>query len=483
MPKTLFKNEFAEVAEDGSRLVVKFPYSPSVSAKLKTRCSAQWNPGERAWIVDKKFKDWVVNLIRDYFDGEQKLVLAYTDGDSPAVNGAPVVSYSRDSERIKKPFTGAILMRHSHGSRRYPVFGGVTIFRALIASKTEISASEYAVFPDKPELMDLAESIARDTEVELSADGSKELFDKIKSELERVESRTATKAVIVEGFLVASRLLSPAVLQLRFAEIFRGTPLGKKIIDAVTGYFKNKMKRLSAKFYTQILSEHAVKIADGMYLVPTSRAPEFLREVEKLREEYRVYEEKLRAFFYRREVPEGLRKTAKIEPEYLDVLEEYLQGRGMSLSDIEIPAIEKRVSVSLIPLRLAPELFENYVEERARRLRDEKLREVADEVREVREQMVAKIEEEVERKIAELTEKLKEAAKAKVTKKRLRKLKENLKSIEQLASELGMAEIHSPKLRAAEGMIEALMQGKTEDIEKLAEPTSGRVKALLEVAL
>ncbi len=484
MSEVVFRNENAQIVENGSELIVRFPFAPEVSKILKTRCSARWDSSRKAWIVSRKHRKYVSNLLRGYFDGETKIIVAYTDRDSPRVNGAPVVGYYRDSEWVKKPFEGLILHRRSHGSRKHPVFGGVVIFRAVVADRTEIDAEKYAVFNDRPEYMDVAVAVRNSHELGYDSKSTEKLFDTVVEELKRLEKTSVSEStVVVEGFLVLSRLPSPAVLQLRFSEVFKSTPVGKKIIDTVTGYFRNRLKRLAARYYTGILSEHAVKIADGMYLVPTKRAPAFLSEVERLREEYREYEEKLRAFFYHREIPEGVRKSAKIDPEYLDVLEEYLQEKGMSLSDIEIPAIADRVTIGLIPLRIAPELFENYIEESARKLRDDRLREVAEEVKAVREQMVASVEEEVEKKIVELAEKLREAARAKVTRRRLKFLRARVKDVEKLATELGMAEKHSARLHVMKGIIDAMEKGKTEDIEEVVKPTSGRVKALLEAPI
>ncbi len=295
------------------------------------------------------------------------------------------------------------------------------------------------------------------------------------------------EAIIIDGFLVTTTLPSPSLLEIRFKEMFKNTVMGSKAVHTVKGWFLNKLKRLSAKYYTDILKNNAIKLSSiggGLYLLPISKVSVFKREVEKLKEEYKTYESQLKDFLERGIIPSNINTNAEFDSEYLVLLKDYLESQGVTETIFEAPKISERVKVNLIPLRISPELFEKYVEESAKDYKQEKLNEVAEDVRLTREAMIQDMEKDIEKKISELQKMLQEALKKKVTKKRIKSLRSTFANIEYSASEIGLAEKHSARFEAMKEVISALASDNLEKGIKVdnSAVATGRTKALLELA-
>lgn len=294
------------------------------------------------------------------------------------------------------------------------------------------------------------------------------------------------EAIIIDGFLVATTLPSPSILEIRFKEMFKNTVMGKRVVHTVKGWFLNKLKRLSAKYYTDILKNNAIKltsIGGGLYLLPTSKVSIFKREVEKLKEEYKIYENQLKDFLEKGIIPSNVNTKAQFDSEYLVLLQDYLESQGITETIFEAPSIVNRVKVNLIPLKISPELFEEYVEQSAKDYKNEKLNEVAEDVRVTREAMIQDMEKDIETKITKLQGILQEALKKKVTKRRINSLRKTLENIKDSASDIGLAEKHSARFDAMKNVISALA---SDDLEKGVKvdnsATTGRIKAMLELA-
>ena len=141
------------------------------------------------------------------------------------------------------------------------------------------------------------------------------------------------EVIVVDGFLVATTLPSPSLLEIRFKEMFKDTVMGKRVVHTVRGWFLNKLKRLSAKYYTQILKNNAIKLTSvggGLYILPKSKAGVFMKDVEKLKEEYKIYESQLKDFLETGIVPSNIKTSAEFDSEYLILLQDYLKSQGVT---------------------------------------------------------------------------------------------------------------------------------------------------------
>lgn len=292
--------------------------------------------------------------------------------------------------------------------------------------------------------------------------------------------------IIIEGFIVASTLPSPALLEMNFKEVFKNTRVGTKIVHTVNGWFLNKIKRLSGKYYTDILKRNAIKLTSvggGLYVLPISKANGFMKDLEKLKEEYKIYEDQLRDFLEKGIIPSNINSGAHFDVEYLQLLQDYLKSQGVTENVFKAPKITERVKVDLIPLKISPELFEEYVEQRAKDYKEEKLNEVAEDVKRTGEIMIYDIKQEFENKINKLQKMLEEALKKKVTKRRIKSLKKSFEEIKDSANDIGLIETHNARFDAMGDIISAL---DLDDLEKAGKidisTVEGRTKAMLELA-
>jgi len=281
---------------------------------------------------------------------------------------------------------------------------------------------------------------------------------------------TTRTPVLINGFLVISRLPSKALLDTSLPEIFKDTKIGKKEIRLVMGYFYNKLGTFARKFYTQILPKYAIDAGFG-YIVPKENVSGFLEEVEMLKSEYREYEQQLKDFLLNGKIPEGLDRRSKIDPEYTEIVMEFLREHGKEdevKERIENLDIAGRVRIDLLPFSVDMSILEEYVDERVKSMLEQKLYEI-------RSEMIENARKQLSKRIRDLAKKIEGLAKKTVTKKKIEELKKDVESVEKIARDLGVEfkEIN---------VLKELLETPVEEIgmKVLKERTSGRLKALLD---
>jgi len=209
--------------------------------------------------------------------------------------------------------------------------------------------------------------------------------------------------VIVDGVLVQSTLPSKSLLERRFDEVYRDTRVGDKFVSLVRGYFLNRLGVLARKYYCEVLPKFAVRIAEGLYLVPMARLVDFEGEVEKLRGLYEKYERELRDFFLHGKVPEDVSKRAHLHEEYKELVLDYIARlTGEEKVEVEVPSITDRVRIRLFPLRIDPSLWEKHVDESLRRRKAELVRRLEEDLERARREAVQTAQAEIKRRILEL---------------------------------------------------------------------------------
>jgi len=294
------------------------------------------------------------------------------------------------------------------------------------------------------------------------------------SESEKCAEKRSTP-VLINGFLVISRLPSKALLDASIPEIFKDVKIGRKEIKLTMGYFYNKLGTLSRKFYNQILPEYAVNAGFG-YIVPKDKVAEFLREVDLLKKEYAVFEKQLKQFLLEGRIPPEVEanKRAKVDRKYLDIVMEFLRRHGKDEEvrrKIESLSIADRLRINLLPFSVDMSILEEYVDEKVRRR-------IEEEIYSVRREIVDAVRKQLEEKARAILGRLEKYAEAKLTKEVLEGMRRSVEEIRKMAEEFG---VESESLRVLEG----LMQLQDDElVRKVAElKASGRVKALLEMVM
>ena len=295
-----------------------------------------------------------------------------------------------------------------------------------------------------------------------------EKLDRMAQKLEGFGVKLGKEAVVVKGLLVVSSLPSKALLENILPKEFKEKVIGREVIQIVRGYFYNKLGTLSRKFYNEILQKHGVYAGFG-YVIPSHRVHQFIRDVEELREEYEKFEEELRNFVYRGEIPEHLEEKVEkgrvnIDPEYLEVVKEYLAEHG--INEIKVPDIAERVKIRLIPFKIDVGLVEEYLEEKA-------VRDLRRELDAVRREMAENLRKQLEEKVDSIFERLKNYEKKRITKAMLRKLKEDIDYVLKTTEELG---VYVGRVDVLRRVVETLEE---EEVEVKTTEAEGRLKALL----
>jgi len=270
--------------------------------------------------------------------------------------------------------------------------------------------------------------------------------------------------VTLSGFIVSSSLPSTALLDVTFKRMYENVPIGREIIALVRGYFYNKLKTLRRKYYTQILPKYSIKAGFG-YIIPTELAPDFLEEIKELREEYEQYERDLRNFIQHGVAPATLRRSAKVDPKYLEVVRKYLEKKGVP--EIRVPKIAERVSVQLIPVALGLDVVE--------RIADEETREVLKkEIEKLKKEIMDSTLRQVKERLAELQLEL---GKKRLRKADISRIKQELSNLGEMVKSVG---VDAREIYNLLDTIKEIEEGKTKvDLSKL----SGRAKALAETLL
>ena len=281
------------------------------------------------------------------------------------------------------------------------------------------------------------------------------------------------QVVVVKGFLVISRLPSKSLLDATLPEIFKNVKIGKKDIKLATGYFYNRLSTLSRKFYTEVLPRYAIDVGFG-YIVPKENVPKFLRAVDELKKEYAKFEQQLKKFLLTGEVPLEVKanKKAKVDPEYLKIVKEYLQKIGAwekAKQKIMNLNIVERVQITLLPFAIDMSILEEYIDEKVRK-RIEK------ELYELRKHMIAAVERQLRKKLQTIIKNLELFAEQKyISMIMLRELKRTLEETERIAKEFN---VRLPELDTLKEMLSMPIDQLGKKL--VEEKTRGRLKALLE---
>jgi len=461
-------------------ILVKTPYDRFFVEKLKkafTDSERSYDEAQRLWRINYTQENYqlVEKMVQEhFFNTEEKLVIFKCMGKAPRVNDMMLVDYSRDYDRKKRAWCFDVIVYErmgSHGSRKYPEFNGLVLAKVLMNGETKISSKgdmEYKVYPYTKSLHMTAVELIEKAESLDDYEKIVEKLDRMVQKLEGFSVEVAKEAVIVKGFLVVSSLPSKALLDKILPKEYKQKRIGCEVIQIVRGYFYNKLGTLSRKFYNDILQKHGVWAGFG-YIIPAHRVHQFIRDVEELREDYKKFEDELRAFLERGEIPKDKREKVEqgrvnIDPEYLEIVREYLAEHG--ITEIRVPDIVDRVKIRLIPFSIDVRMVEEYLEDKA-------IQSVQRELEIVKQEMFENLKEQLEEKINSIFERLKNYEKKKMTKNILRKLKEDIDYVLKTADELG---VRVERVEVLRRTMEAMEQEKPEiPIEK----ADGRLKALL----
>ena len=457
---------------------IKVPYDPLFLKNFKqifTKSERTWRSRENTWVV--KYTEENLKLIRKivkehYFDVEEKLAIFRCEKSCPSINDFPLISYTRDYDSPKNSWCADVICYNrlgSTGSRRYPLFSGIVLAKVKIGRKTKIWCDgEYKIYPYTKMLHVSALELVKSVK-------SPDDYNKIVKTLDELSKahQTSQEAVVIKGLLVISSLPSKALLENVIPKEFKSERIGREVIQVVRGYFYNKLGTLSRKFYNEILKKYGVFAGFG-YIIPSYNLPAFITEVEKLRNEYKLFEEELRNFIEKGEVPGRLKEKAekgrvRIDTEYINIVKEYLEACG--IDKITVPDIADRVKIRLIPFSIDIDLIKEYLEDRT-------LDSVKRELDTVREEMVQHISKQFEERINAIFEKLKSYEKKKFTKTMVKKLREDINSIISTATEIG---IETSRIKALKEILNTINDLEAEKIKKIevSEKASGRLKALL----
>jgi len=474
-------SESVLVKVEGDEIVVKTPYDVYFVEKLKKA----FVNSERNY--DKSQKLWKINYTQDnfelvqrmvqehFFNTEEKLVIFKCMGEAPRVNRMPLVDYWRDNDCAKRAWCFDVIVYRRvgyHGSRNYPEFNGLVLAKVLMNKETKISSKsemEYKVYPYTKSLHMTAVELVEKAESLDDYEKIVEKLDRMVQKLEGFSVEVAKEAVAVQGLLVVSSLPSKALLDKILPKEYKQKRIGSEVIQIVRGYFYNKIGVLSRKFYNDILQKHGVWAGFG-YIIPYHRVYQFLRAVEELRGEYKKFEEELRAFLERGEIPEDKREKVEqgrvnIDPEYLEIVREYLAEHGVE--KIEVPDITNRVKIRLIPFNIDIKMVEEYLEDKA-------VQSVKRELEAVKHEMFESVKEQLDEKISSIFERLKAYEKKRMSRKVIKKLKEDINYILKTAEELGVEVERAEFLKKTVETIE-----ESEEVEASMEEVDGRLKALL----
>lgn len=270
-----------------------------------------------------------------------------------------------------------------------------------------------------------------------------------------MDTKTGSPAAefLKKGMVVRASLPSKSVLDRRLPEIFKSRRLGNRQIAQVTGYFRNKLGTLTTKFYNYLNRECIVvpvQLTERMYIVPPDKVLEVYDWTRAFREEYVEYEEQLRNFVEKGEVPEDARSNAKFDTEYLSVVQEYLARNNLD-PDITVPKIADRVDIRFEEFKMGDQLFQMFAEKKYEELtrnlskkERESLksleREVAAREQELMESARESVRERVQgilQEINDLSERIARGAKG-PTRRKLDTLRAALAAAERLAGNAGV---------------------------------------------
>ncbi len=464
----------AVVRVEGNKIVIQCPYDALFVETIKkafTDSERTYDEATKQWIIDYTDENYQLarKLVQEHFyNTEEKLVVFKCNGDTPRVNSMPLIKYTRDDDRKSKAWCFDVIVYKrmgSRGSRKYPNFEGIVLAKVLVNGNTKIEAAEYKVYTYSKMLQMTAIELVENAE---SIDDFEKICEALDKQAQKLSGyvEVGKEAVIVKGFLVLSSLPSKALLDKALPEEFKNTRIGTKFVKVVSGYFYNKLGTLSRKFYTSILEKYAVNAGFG-YIVPAHKVQDFIAEIEQLRKEYERFERELREFIEEGKVPEKISDRAKVEPEYLELIREYLREHG--INEIKVPNISERVKIRLIPFSVDMSFIEEHIEKQT-------IEKVQRELEMVKREMIENVRKQLEEKIQSILERLKNYEKTRMSKTVVKKLKEDIEWVIKTSEDLGVEmDRRVSALKETIDEIENIESGRRIEVSE----AEGRVKALL----
>ena len=484
------------------KIHIKTPYLPAFSDELKNKVKAKWNASEKAWVVEggQEEAKIVLSVVKKYFDGLKRyLLLGFVRSGAMSVGGLAVVNYTRDWYKgVQNDIVKTInVTRFAEcGSRRHPRFYGFVLAEVWLNDNIHVNIQPYRLFEYSAENLDalykMPEKLTEQFKEKFSGLRFKltdELLKEIEEALKGIKVKSggmekegkavevAEEVVAVRGFLVVSTLPSTALLDQHLPEIFKNEKVGVKEIKVVRGWFYNRLNTLARRFYCSILPRYAVNAGFG-YIVPATKVKGFVEEVEKLKKDYEKYEEQLRAFIERGEVPEKLDNRAIVEPEYLELVREYIRQVVKEIEgeekdvEIRVPRIAERVRVRLIPFSLDVGLVRDYLDA-------EVVERIQNEIYETKKEMVEAARKEIDEKLRGIYERLKAYEERKLKKQTVRALRRDIEDVIETARGLEMDIEGMERLKAIAEALEAEEVAEGAAVQE----AEGRVRALLKEVL
>ena len=281
------------------------------------------------------------------------------------------------------------------------------------------------------------------------------------------KSPNSKELIVVNGVLIQSTLPSKALLEKRFDEIYKDVRVGDKFVSLVRGWFLNRLSVLARKYYCEILPRYAVRIADGLYLVPMEKLVNLEREIDDLRRLYEDYEKKLKDFFYHGEIPDDVRRNAKFYEGYKDIVLEYIRRVSKDKNvKIELPSIVDRVKINLFPLRIDPTLWKNYVDEELQRREQELIRKLEEDLERARREAIQTAQADIKKRLLELNRTIIKALNQLKGKKRVSKATRD--KISRMLEDLRSSNLFDDPeidglIKAYEGLAESIAKGSEEE--------------------
>ncbi|MEM2446055.1 MAG: hypothetical protein QW734_05310 [Candidatus Bathyarchaeia archaeon] len=473
------------VVEDG-KIFVFTPFDELFIGEIKQHFpQAKFDRDRNAWAIPYTQQDYeyLRSLLESIFVPiSDVLVVACREDKPPSVDKMFLYEFTRDTERPRKLWNANAIahIRVSHGSRKYPLFSGIFLFRVRKARNTVIRADEMREYPFSHELQDKILEIFKEHGKGANKENYKEKFAKIIEEIDkylkekeaekekeklgieeiRITPVSAPPVETIRGFLIVSSLPSKALLEERLPKFLEDIEVGREVIKLTSGYFYNKLGSLSRKFYVYILPKYTISTPFG-YVLPTSQVEAFTKKIEELKEEYRKFEKDLENFLRYGKIPEDLDKRAVIDQRYLEIVRDYLKQHER---EIVVPDIANRVKITLVPFEFSASFALELLKKSP-----EYAKLVEEAKKDIRESIVSKLNSDVEN----LMKKIQLYKQRKITEKALTSLRDDIQRVVGTARDFGITLEKEDVLSNLLNEIDSALQGKVELKDM------GRLEALL----
>ena len=277
----------------------------------------------------------------------------------------------------------------------------------------------------------------------------------------------------IKGFIILKDLPSAGVLRETLPEIFADTKIGVKIIELVRGYFRNRIERLRTKWYDGLRRIGCYVIGFGnekMYVLPADKLPKFLEFVREFKRELAEYQRELEMFLREGklspELEEKLKKgKVKIDLDYVQKVREYLSQYG--IKEIKVPNVVDRFWYRLIPIVIDKDFALQIVQSEFIRKHGEEVwqkikQDVIDEIERQRQQWIEDARKIIEEKLRDLGRAIKRARDKVIA---LEKVKKELPKIEELCKEVGVDPNEIDTLREIKVMVQEVERDRTKALE------------------